>query len=289
MKIVPYLYTPRQIFGVPGQVEVGAFKARDVAKLMMGDRKPFGPYESSPRILSHKEALIAHSRDYVDSVMERGETGFGGHFDRANSPVTAIRYAAGNFLSAVDLATSGDSKLVMSLTSGFHHAGFDYGWGFCTFNALMIAAIRHIRNPKWDFKPVLILDGDAHHGDGCVDIIDQLSLKAKEVQYISVPGFSLINYEVHLAAAVSRIREGEFGLVLYQPGADSLIEDRFQAGSLTRDEFVNRDERVFYSAVKSSTPLVFNLAGGYGAPGYKSTLMAHYNSWRTANRILNLS
>lgn len=223
-----------------------------------------------------------HDEEYVQGILYgKTKNGFGTKDSEDNR---AIRFTVGNFLEAVRIATNpekvviGPKGIAYSLTSGFHHAGHSYGWGYCTFNALMIAAsMFHDKNPD---AMILVLDGDAHFGDGCVDIIDRC--KMDYVEYVSVAGHKVSDYINNLRKITDRINYKEFGLVLYQPGADSLAGDTYHAGTLTLKEFRFRDELVFWAAKNSGTPIVFNLAGGYGAPTEKDTVMAHYYTWTTA-------
>ena len=67
-------------------------------------------------------------------------------FGNYNREITnSLRYTVGSIVGATIhvLRTPGstDSRVAVSPTSGFHHAGYDFGGGFCTFNGLMIAAI----------------------------------------------------------------------------------------------------------------------------------------------------
>nr|HDO81004.1 histone deacetylase [Candidatus Bathyarchaeota archaeon] len=51
---------------------------------------------------------------------------------------------------------------------GMHHAGIDYGGGFCIFNDVAVCAKMLLED--YGFKRILILDTDAHAGDGTMDI-----------------------------------------------------------------------------------------------------------------------
>ncbi|MBD3206277.1 hypothetical protein GF319_08030, partial [Candidatus Bathyarchaeota archaeon] len=59
-------------------------------------------------------------------------------------------------------------NLVDSVGGGLHHAGPDYGGGFCVFNDVAVCAeafLRTLGNER-----VLILDTDVHAGNGTMDI-----------------------------------------------------------------------------------------------------------------------
>ena len=56
----------------------------------------------------------------------------------------------------------------MALGCGFHHAGRNYGGGFCLFND--VAVLVEILREEYGVERVLILDYDVHFGNGTSDI-----------------------------------------------------------------------------------------------------------------------
>ena len=58
-----------------------------------------------------------------------------------------------------------------SLSSGLHHAGYERGMGFCTFNGLALAAVAA---RKAGAKRVLVIDLDAHCGGGTHSLLKNL-------------------------------------------------------------------------------------------------------------------
>ncbi|HVE85599.1 MAG TPA: GNAT family N-acetyltransferase, partial [Myxococcales bacterium] len=50
----------------------------------------------------------------------------------------------------------------------FHHAGYDYGSGFCTFNGLALVAQQH------PHRRVFVLDCDQHGGNGTAEMTERL-------------------------------------------------------------------------------------------------------------------
>jgi len=62
-------------------------------------------------------------------------------------------------------------ETAFSPTSGAHHACFDQGGRYCTFNFLALAAVEvH----EVGAKKVAIIDCDMHGGNGTIDIINKL-------------------------------------------------------------------------------------------------------------------
>jgi hypothetical protein len=56
--------------------------------------------------------------------------------------------------------------------SGFHHAGYDFAGGFCTFNGLMVTALSCW--PRARFARSAFSTCDQHWGNGTQDIIERL-------------------------------------------------------------------------------------------------------------------
>jgi acetoin utilization deacetylase AcuC-like enzyme len=184
-----------------------------------------------------------------------------------------ILHANGAFVQAAERAR--DVGLAFAPVSGFHHAGWDHCGGFCTFNGLMVAAVKLLQRD--DTKKVLILDFDGHHGDGTEDIIEELKLRDSVTHLTRHRGFDH-SPEAAVKRALQAIDECP-DIVLLQAGADSYVGDPFGAGYFGREQWIARDRRIFERCKALSVPVVWNLAGGYDGG---KTVMLHYETWRTA-------
>jgi acetoin utilization deacetylase AcuC-like enzyme len=81
----------------------------------------------------------------------------------------AALQAAGAGIAGSDLLMKGVASSAFALVRPpGHHATASKGMGFCVFNNVAIAA-RYVQN-RYGIKRVLILDFDAHHGNGSQDI-----------------------------------------------------------------------------------------------------------------------
>jgi acetoin utilization protein AcuC len=76
----------------------------------------------------------------------------------------AARLVVGQAKAASDLIQAGRFKKVVSLGGGLHHAKRSYGEGFCLYNDVAFCATYLIR--QYGLKKVLVLDTDAHAGNG---------------------------------------------------------------------------------------------------------------------------
>lgn len=128
------------------------------------------------------EVLAAvHSPDYLDRLREMSAAG-GGYLN-ADTGLNehswdAALLASGAAVGAVESALSGTAAFAVARPPG-HHAGADYGMGFCLLNHAAVAA-EYARSRGVD--RIAILDWDVHHGNGTQDIF----YAAGEVLYLSV-------------------------------------------------------------------------------------------------------
>ena len=83
----------------------------------------------------------------------------------------AARLIIGQAKMAVDLIQKGEFKKVVSLGGGMHHASPDCGDGFCIYNDVAFAA-KYLMG-KYGLERILILDTDAHAGNGTAEYFYQ--------------------------------------------------------------------------------------------------------------------
>jgi len=83
----------------------------------------------------------------------------------------AARYILGQAKKAVDLVIKGKFNKVISIGGGLHHAKRNFGEGFCLYNDVAFSAKYLIQ--KYHLKRILILDTDAHAGNGTMEYFYQ--------------------------------------------------------------------------------------------------------------------
>ena len=212
----------------------------------------------------------AHSPAYVKGILSCTlKNGFGTLDPEINQ---ALHYSNASLGAAVQF-TLDHGGIVCSASQGFHHAHYDNCYGYCTFNGLVIAA----RSALERVEKVLIIDGDAHHGDGTDDCLQRLNLQNRIIN-VSRRGFEKIGRPEHSRFSATQweqyadglIRRYSPGLVIYQAGADAWDKDPYEAGYLSFDALGARDQGIFASAKAHNLPLVWNLAGGYADPMQKT-------------------
>ncbi|MBK7005540.1 MAG: hypothetical protein IPH37_10700 [Burkholderiales bacterium] len=171
---IPVFYRPEQSSSDAASYSPSADKPRQVVADWTAheDIAPHINIESFEPA-SREILYAAHDKAYVDGVLDgTAENGFGNN----NKGIAAsLLYTTGSMLAAAKSAlTARGNKVAVSPTSGFHHAHYSYGGGYCTFNGLIATAIEVHRLGL--AKRILILDFDQHYGDGTQAIIDRLGL-----------------------------------------------------------------------------------------------------------------
>lgn len=164
-----------------------------------------------------------------------------------------------------------------SLASGLHHAKFDHGAGFCTFNGLVVAARQVL---AMGARNVLILDLDAHAGGGTasliggVDGVSQLDIAVAAYDtYGSTENARLTisngeDYLRDIERALASVGPDEMvDLVIYNAGMDP-HESCTTGGAkgITTQVLRTREQMVFGWALDRGWPVSFALAGGYSGP-----------------------
>jgi acetoin utilization deacetylase AcuC-like enzyme len=224
----------------------------------------------------------AHDRAYVRGVLEgTASNGFGTIDPELTN---SLLYSnAGHWAAARHVLQHGG--VACSATQGFHHAHFGDGYGYCTFNGLVITAAKALRN---GVQRVLIIDGDGHYGDGTEDVLDRTMLRDR-VMHITRPDIGRIihshwNTAMWRSFAKDLIRSAKPGIILYQAGADAWDQDPYGVGYLSKEGLAARDRGIFTAARDAGVPLVWNLAGGYAEP-MQDTIDIHLQTLKISDEV----
>jgi acetoin utilization deacetylase AcuC-like enzyme len=215
-----------------------------------------------------------HDAAYVDALASGSprELAESQGFDWDPGLWQGIRASTAGVLSAVDRALSGD-LLSGSLSSGMHHAKFSHGEGFCSVNALVVAAVHALKT--YDVE-VTILDVDAHAGGGTDQLLRHHGLtRVRHLDLTVIPYDSYTHlpprpsdvniedptleddgYLLAVERLLELLPEGPDHLVLHNAGMDPYPTISFEA-------LADREQRVAEALRARATPGVFVLAGGY--------------------------
>ncbi len=229
-----------------------------------------------PPALTMEQLAQVHDADYVRAVQTgvplqlAQSQGFG--WDAGLWPMV-LASNGGAVAAALDALHSGLSG---SLASGLHHARRGAGYGYCTFNGLVLAAHAALANGA---RSVLILDLDAHCGGGTASLIAddariwQLDLSVDD--FDAYPSSDRVRLQMVERGAdyLHQIERGlqqlwrrapPFDLCLYNAGMDPFegCPDGGLSG-ITRELLAARESLVFNACRSQNLPVAFFLAGGY--------------------------
>jgi len=135
----------------------GLFKIPDVLRL-------------HPVPAMKEDLLRVHDPDYIDLIFRLGAASRPYDIETPVSPeiLSAVMLIVGGAIEAGNAVLQGRINRAVSIGCGFHHAGRNYGGGFCIFNDIAVM-IEHLR-AKRGLKRIMIVDYDVHAGNGTSDI-----------------------------------------------------------------------------------------------------------------------
>jgi len=223
----------------------------------------------APQAVTTEQLSLAHDADYVKGVLNCTKSnGFG---NRLPDVAAALPFTSGAMLAAAREAIS-NGLVAIAPVSGFHHAGYFDGGGYCTFNGLMVTAM--MLGCK-----VGILDFDQHYGNGTDDIIRHLQLD-DVVHYTAGNKYHDESQAEEFLERIPNIMKQftDCEVILYQAGADPHIDDPL-GGWLSTEQMFQRDRLVFETAKAMGLPVAWDLAGGY-QKDIRAVLDIHDNTMR---------
>ena len=224
---------------------------------------PINYYEEAERIISE-----IHSPEYVAAVRTGKPRALAqsSSFTWDKDIYTMARAHVAGMVAATICALMTDGR-VGSLSSGMHHASFERGSGYCTFNGLA-AAIKAALDTG--VQRILCLDYDAHAGGGTWNIMQKLFPESVVQVDVTVSAFDTWtpsgesrldivepgNYRKAIVESLDYAATlAPFDLIIYNAGVDvrnsGVSEADLQAREHMGSEFID------------TTPAVFGLAGGY--------------------------
>ena len=232
-----------------------------------------------PHAATDEEILRVHKRAYVGRVMAGTLTP--AEVRRIGFPWSEqlVARSLRSTGAAVDAAAAAlEDGIAASLAGGTHHAGSDWGEGYCVFNDTAVAA-REMQ-ARGMVERVVILDLDVHQGNGTAEIfaadpsVFTVSVHgARNFPLRKHPGDLDIGLEddaddsTYLAAVdaalAGALGEGGADLLLYIAGADPYAGDRLGRLSVSRAGLLERDRRVLTAARSVGLPGGIVCGGGY--------------------------
>jgi acetoin utilization deacetylase AcuC-like enzyme len=266
----------------------------------------------SPDPVTVADLLRVHAFDYISAVKtgEPRSLAESQKFPWSPELFSSVCLTGGGVLAAAREALS--DGISGALASGFHHACFDHGEGFCTFNGLVVA-LEALR-ASGQIHHAAVLDLDLHYGNGTAQLAEDRSwMRALSIygndydantpyrdvrskrhvdgeNHFSVPlipsGSSDRNVLLQaLEEHLDWILEGEKpDILLYQAGADPLRDDPYSPLDLNHADLMERDRLIFEFAKRHSLPVAWVLAGGY-TEDISKVVEVHLNTLRACVEV----
>lgn len=193
-----------------------------------------------------------------------------------------MRWGVAGTLAAAEAALAGERRC-WNLSGGYHHASRQSSEGFCIYNDIGIAvqALRESGRLAPQHR-VLIIDVDAHHGNGNAQVfMDDPSVTILDIYNsqtyprsprtwdrvdIDLPlrrGTAVRQYLDRLCEGLDRL-PADARLAFVVAGTDVLHTDPLGGLLLTADDCVARDEIVLGHLASLGVPAVVVGGGGYG-------------------------
>ncbi|SCW47258.1 histone deacetylase [Mucilaginibacter sp. NFR10] len=259
---------------------------------VIGRNNLFSPGLLEENIITrtHDENYWHQLRDLTLSPKEQRRTGF---------PLSAqlvereIRIAKGTIDGC---RYAFDDGVAFNVAGGTHHAGSNWGEGFCLLNDQAIAA-NYLLDNKLS-KSILIIDLDVHQGNGTAEIFENESRVftfsmhgannfpyRKEQSDLDIPlkdGVSDGEFLDILKTTLPRlIEQHKPDFIFYLSGVDILATDKLGKLALSKEGCKARDQFVFEQCIKQNVPVQVSMGGGY-SPQIKDIVEAHCNTFKAA-------
>tara|TARA_Y100000817_G_scaffold198200_1_gene155115 strand:+ start:1082 stop:1975 length:894 start_codon:yes stop_codon:yes gene_type:complete len=231
-----------------------------------------------PRECSLETLSKSHSMEYINNIKNKtldrkAQVRIG--FPINDSVIKRSFLATGGTVLASKLAL--DFRLSCNTAGGSHHAGYDYGSGYCVFNDVAVAA-NYIKFKK-KIKKILILDLDVHQGNGNSEIfkndkdIFTFSMHCKS-NFPAKKSVSDLDVELEdnledktynkiLKENLISLNKYSFDFVFYIAGVDVHYQDKLGKLKLTEEGIYKRDQMVIENFFSRKIPLCGVLGGGY--------------------------
>ena len=190
-----------------------------------------------------------------------------------------------------------DYGIAFNVAGGTHHAGTNWGEGFCLLNDQAIAA-NYLLNKNLA-SVILIIDLDVHQGNGTAQIFENdprvftFSMHGannfpyrKERSALDIPFPDGTGDEEYLGVLKQTLPElisqQNPDFIFYLSGVDILATDKLGKLRLTKEACKERDRFVLEQCIKHRIPVQVSMGGGYST-NIKDIVDAHCNTYRVAH------
>lgn len=247
-----------------------------------------------PGLLTDDIILLSHQKEYWTqlkelSLPEKEQRRIGFPLTR-QLVEREVRIAKGTIDGALYAQQFG---IAFNIAGGTHHAGSNWGEGFCLLNDQAIAA-NYLLN-KGLANRILIIDLDVHQGNGTAEIfcneprVFTFSMHGeknfpfrKEQSDLDISLEDGIRDEGFLAklnSALPLLLGQKPDFIFYLSGVDVLESDKFGKLALSKKGCRERDRIVLQFCKDNNLPVQVSMGGGY-SPNIKDIVDAHCNTFK---------
>ncbi len=288
---LPIIYSNRYNISVLGVEKFHPFDTKKFEKVINHLKKNMNITENqliAPKKVTKEELLLVHSKNYLDSlenslniakVVEIDTIKYLPYKILYSGLLEPMLYGTGGTILGVKVAKK--YGWAINISGGYHHAKSDSGEGFCFFADIPIAI-----NIFWKEQPntkFLIIDLDAHHGNGVASVLGNhknisiLDIYNKDIYPHDDSTKKLVKYNIPIEPKTSdkkylqlleenlkrAIKNEKPDFIIYNAGTDIFEFDKLGNLSISEEGIIKRDETVFKHAFKSKIPILMVLSGGY--------------------------
>jgi len=189
--------------------------------------------------------------------------------------------------------------VAFNVAGGTHHAGTNWGEGFCLLNDQAIAANHLLNNGL--ASSILIIDLDVHQGNGTAQIFENNAAvftfsmhgannfpfrKERSDYDLPLPDGTGDEEYLHLLKTIlpRLIEQQRPDFIFYLSGVDVLASDKLGKMALSKTACKQRDQFVFEQCIANKISVQVSMGGGY-SPQTKDIVEAHCNTYRVASEL----
>lgn len=302
---VQFVFSPGYDLSMMGLERLHPFDAHKYGRAWALVKKELGaalgPLSVEPWEPASDELLmLVHTRAYLDSLRSSGTVAralelwplkFVPNSLIQSGALKPMRLAVQGTVLAAELALQG--AMVMNFGGVFHHAFRDRGEGFCIYADMAIAiAAQRAAGRLGPEDPILVIDLDAHRGNGFEDIVasdpsvhvfDVYNSQAypgllpdwdpdeKPFMIPVLPNSGDDTYRKILAEDLPKFLEsaGQAKLAFYNAGTDIVAGDPIGRLNVSPEGVAARDRVVLDALAARGIPIVTVTSGGYTSASHK--------------------
>lgn len=289
---MPIIYRPEYNIRVPGAARLHDFDVSKNRRVFneLSRNKFFGgegyimpgPLAADDLFRTHAKSHLAGLKnpDYLARIFQIPLLSKVPAFLTRHAVLNPLSWQAAGTVCAVQEAVK--HGVAVNLGGGFHHARRDFAHGFCPYADITLA-VNKIREENKKINKIMILDLDAHQGDGHerdfmndpdVFIVDFFTanvfpsdLKAMKRINVACPLEPCTKDDQYLGSLEQAFRTVSYAfapdLILYVAGTDILEGDPKGLQAVSAAGVIERDAMVAQYAMERGIPLAVTFGGGY--------------------------